>query len=379
MTDAAHLHIVAFNVPWPADYGGVIDVFYRVKALAEAGVKIHLHCYAYGRTPAPELAQLCEEVHYYHRSTGFRSQLASRPYIVQSRQSRQLLACLQADNYPILLEGLHCCSLLEHLDTARRAVYVRTHNVEHDYYAALAQAESSCWRRLYYRVEARKLRRYEPILSSATAVFAISDNDVAHFRTLGCKNVVLLPPCHGNSILRTLPGKGDYVLYHGNLSVAENEKAVCYLLKEVFADGRYPLIVAGRNPSETLCGAVAACPSATLVPNPDDESLDRLISQAHVNVLVTDQATGVKLKLLNALYRGRFCLVNSTMVQGTDLAQACVVADTSDEQRVALERLMSEPFTEQHIQQRKAQLKASDPAETIMSLIGTTSKKIAED
>ena len=31
-----HLHIIAFNVPYPANYGGVIDVFYRIKALAGA-------------------------------------------------------------------------------------------------------------------------------------------------------------------------------------------------------------------------------------------------------------------------------------------------------------------------------------------------------
>ena len=33
-----HLHIVSFNVPWPADYGGVIDVNYRIKALWASGV-----------------------------------------------------------------------------------------------------------------------------------------------------------------------------------------------------------------------------------------------------------------------------------------------------------------------------------------------------
>ena len=34
-----HLHVIAFDVPYPANYGGVIDVFYRVKALSEAGVR----------------------------------------------------------------------------------------------------------------------------------------------------------------------------------------------------------------------------------------------------------------------------------------------------------------------------------------------------
>ena len=54
-----HLHIVTFNVPWPADYGGVIDVYYRIVALAKTGVKIHLHCYTYGREEAKELEQWC--------------------------------------------------------------------------------------------------------------------------------------------------------------------------------------------------------------------------------------------------------------------------------------------------------------------------------
>ena len=39
------LHVVALNIPWPANYGGVIDIYYKVKALHECGVKIILHCF----------------------------------------------------------------------------------------------------------------------------------------------------------------------------------------------------------------------------------------------------------------------------------------------------------------------------------------------
>ena len=50
-----HLHIISFDVPWPADYGGVIDVFYKVKALHDIGVKVHLHCFTYGRQSQDEV------------------------------------------------------------------------------------------------------------------------------------------------------------------------------------------------------------------------------------------------------------------------------------------------------------------------------------
>ena len=33
-----HLHIISFDIPWPPNYGGVIDVFYKIKTLSEAGV-----------------------------------------------------------------------------------------------------------------------------------------------------------------------------------------------------------------------------------------------------------------------------------------------------------------------------------------------------
>jgi hypothetical protein len=49
---AKHLHIISFNVPYPLIMAGVIDVFYRIKALHDAGVKIHLHCFQYGREVA---------------------------------------------------------------------------------------------------------------------------------------------------------------------------------------------------------------------------------------------------------------------------------------------------------------------------------------
>ncbi len=29
-----YLHIISFDIPYPPNYGGVIDVFYKLKALA---------------------------------------------------------------------------------------------------------------------------------------------------------------------------------------------------------------------------------------------------------------------------------------------------------------------------------------------------------
>ncbi|MCD4732244.1 MAG: glycosyltransferase family 1 protein, partial [Bacteroidales bacterium] len=78
-----------------------------------------------------------------------------------------------------------------------------------------------------------------------------------------------------------------------------------------------------------------------------------LIRNAHVNILVTFQATGLKLKLLNTLYKGRFCLVNDKMLNGTGLHELCKTGNTSSEQKERLKELFNQDFNVENIQIRR--------------------------
>lgn len=410
-----HLHIVSFNVPYPADYGGVIDVYYRLQALWRAGVKIHLHCYTYGRPEAPQLERFCEEVRYYRRET-LPSKLFTRlPYIVSSRCNSQLLADLQADAWPVLLEGLHCCYLLSQLRQAQpqRLLLVRAHNVEHRYYSLLAKSEHRMLRRLYLLSDALKLQAYEPVLRQASHILAISDGDASYFRQQGYAPVSLVTAGHGEQSVSAPLGKGKYALFQGDLSVSDNQRAVEYLLNQVLTPvsgtPQFPLVVAGKNPPKKLsqlidkhnrklascCGCsykksrqgLSAVPNTNhavrLVANPDDAEMHRLLYDAHVCILFTGQATGIKLKLLHALYESRFCLVNSLMVQGTTLAPLCMVADTPQDTRQLLAALFNTPFTDTFRCQREVLLtkEYSDDtgAQTVLQLMEEQAAKPSGD
>ena len=78
------LHVVSFQVPYPPDYGGLIDVYYKLKALKEAGCSVVLHTYRYGMEEQPALLDVADDVHYYERFTGWRSMFSFLPYIVYS-------------------------------------------------------------------------------------------------------------------------------------------------------------------------------------------------------------------------------------------------------------------------------------------------------
>jgi hypothetical protein len=324
------LHIVAFNVPFPPNYGGVIDIFYKVQHLATLGVGVHLHCFQYGRSHAAELEAICLSVTYYTRRLNPLRLFSNIPFIVTTRQNTNLLRNLSADSLPILFEGVHTCYYLSHTALKYNKKLVRMHNIEHQYYEYLAIHEQNPLKKQYFRHEAAKLQHYQPLLGAADTLLGISPADTAYLKQQ-YPNIPVhwLPPFHAFNSIHTQLGKGNYILYHGNLAVSENENAAYYILHQIAPlIPTVPIIIAGSNPSQQLAQAIQNTPHTTLHANLTDTQLQLLIQQAHINILPTFQPTGIKLKLLTALYNGRFCIANNDMLAHTHLQSTCIIANT---------------------------------------------------
>lgn len=351
-TAERHLHIISFDVPYPANYGGVIDVFYKIKALHQLGIKVHLHAFHYGRNESEELSQLCHEVHYYKRRTYKNPFIGKTPYIVSTRNDDTLLRNLLYDDYPILFEGLHTTYHLADKLLKDRIKIVRMHNIEHQYYAKLEESERSFFKKYFFKVESQNLRSYEKILHHAQLIAAISPADFAYLNKK-FKGVFYLPAFHSNEQVQISTEDEPFVLYHGNLGVGENDVAARFLLREVFNDLDVPLVIAGNNPSDELIKLVEERSNVTIQPSLTTAQIDALISKAHINLLPTFQATGIKLKLINALYKGKFCLVNSLMVKNTGLESLCIVKDKPEQIRAEVKKLMSMTFDNNLLAQRQ--------------------------
>jgi len=332
------LHVVAFDIPTPPAYGGVIDIYYSVKALEQLGIRVHLHTFNYGRGDVNALKNLASKVTVYPRRKERKKLLSATPFIVLTRAHPVLLKNLLKEEYPILFHGLHTTAFLGHPKLTGRKKIVRTHNVEHDYYRGLAYSESSLWTKLYFYLEAWKLKRWEKTLLNADLLAAISEKDTAHFRSLH-PNVISVAAFHPNDGVRVPKQTGDYILYHGNLSVVENHVAAMWLVEQVAPHLDVTLMIAGKEPRQELVDAVEKAGGAELFSDLTVDELHQLVQGAQVNVLPTFQATGLKLKLLEALHSGRWCLVNPPMVQGTGLEELCVVAGNASEMVQAIKEL----------------------------------------
>lgn len=347
-----NLHLVSFDIPMPANYGGAIDVFYKIKAFYDAGYGVHLHCFQYGRDPSPVLDSLCASVRYYKRDINKTNLFRKRPYIVATRSSEELMKNLVKEKYPILLEGIHTCHYLEDPRLRKRKRIVRTHNIEHEYYESLGNVERNIFKRYYFFNEASKLRRYEQVLQQASGIAAISLNDQEHFSTFH-RNVKTVTAFHAQEEVNILPGRGEFALYHASLEVGENNRAALFLTKEVFNDLDIPLVIAGNKPSKELRETVRQYPNVTLNVGLSNEEISHLVSQAQINILPTFQATGIKLKLLLALHSGRHCIVNSPMVTRTGLEDLCVIADSADTMKDAVKYHFNLPFSPDETERRR--------------------------
>ncbi|MEO7444196.1 MAG: glycosyltransferase [Ferruginibacter sp.] len=340
-----YLHIISFEIPSPADYGGVIDVFYKLKALHNAGVKIHLHCFYKNRKPAPDLEQFCETVSYYPRQV--LPLHLKLPYIVASRTSDVLRQRLAEDDFPVLLEGIHCTALLQSGFLDNRRTVLRMHNLENIYYNNLAKNESQPLKKLFFQRESRRLLIYEKKIAPFVPHLALTTADKEALLLLNPgAEVTVIPAFIPWQICNFPDGTGTYCLYHGNLAINENEKAVVWLLDNVFNGLNADFIIAGKNPGKALVQVVSKNKRARLLANPSDEELTALISNAQVNVLPSFNTTGVKLKILNALFNGRHCLVNDPAVKKTGLQDFCSLAETPESFKENIKHLSEIPLSE---------------------------------
>ncbi len=189
------------------------------------------------------------------------------------------------------------------------------HNIEWQYYANLSELEDDVLQKAYFFIESIKLQRAEPsVVLHADQIITISTDDEAYFKEQK-PSTYYVPVFHPNTRVESPTGRGDFVLFHGKLSVADNERAAMWLIEEIFAETDIRSSLPGWEPSDRLKMLVERHENVRLVENPNDATMSKLVRDAQINLLVSFQRAGMKLKLVNSAAASG--IVNDNMVSGT--------------------------------------------------------------
>ncbi len=344
------LHIISFDNPFPANYGGVIDVFYKIKALKELGFDIYLHCFFdTNDTIADELKQITKQLFFYKKNRNPLFMFSSTPFAVKSRNHKDILKNILAIDAPILYEGLQSSMVKNKLKNLSYKQYLRLHNLEANYFYGAYKSEKNWVKKFLYYTDYIKYKKYQDCISEFDTVFTLSvfeTNYVASFS----KNAKYIPVFHGNKTMQNISEYGNYAFYHGDLRLADNKKSVAFLIQIFKKIPDYKLIIASNNGEQFVKSQIADSNTISFVSIENKQHLDALLMNAHINLMYSFQQSGTKLKLVNALFKSRFCLINSNMVDDPKIISLCEMAETEQEFELKIIQLKSQPF--QKLKQR---------------------------
>ncbi len=365
------LHMVCLRSPWPADTGGARDMLERLKALKQAGIRVHLHYFIRkDEAPADALIPLCDRISVYRRNDPWDGIRKGLPYIVACRSDERLFKQLTGDWDPILFDGIHTTAHLPKLHEMGRKMVIRMHNEEVRYYRSLIRFERNLIKKAYLYWESVRIKRWMKQLPKDVPLGCIQSDELEILKhQYGFTHSFLLPPPIPDQVDIAV-GTGGYCLYHGNLSIGENERAAIWLLRRVFAQIKLPLVITGRSPSRKLEQLVHFYQHTCLVADPSESELRDLIRKAQINVLPSMTDTGIKLKIFDALQYGRHCVINTKMQVGSPWTDSCTVSADASEMAADIQRLYPIPFTGKMIQERSDRLigwrNQLDPVEALI-------------
>jgi glycosyltransferase involved in cell wall biosynthesis len=351
------VHIVSQDVPYPVENGSVVDLYNKLATLHNLGVKIFLHCFTKNNIEQPVLNKFCEAIHYYPLMESKNNFSFKLPFILKSKQCQQLIDTLNKDDYPVLLEGIECTYYLYTGSLKNRKIIVRLHKPEFEYYNHLAKHEKNWFKKIHFLHQSKLLKKYEKVIANRAIILAVSEPDVETYKAMfGAAKVDYMPVFTPFKLAVSKEGRGSYCLYHGNLSIYDNEQAVTWLLNNVFNNLKVPFVIAGKNPTKKLVDIAHKYPHTCIVENLSENEMQDLIAKAQINILPSFNKTGIKLKLLNAIFNGRHIIVNDACVHGTGLSAACHTAEDAKSVIQKINQLYHQYFTDDEIQLRQGLL-----------------------
>jgi hypothetical protein len=340
-----NLHIISFDNPFPPNYGGVIDVFYKIKALHSLGFTIYLHCFHDERNSvSDDLKTITQEVFLYKKNRNPFFFLSGIPFAVASRFQKKMIKNIESIDAPIFFDGLQTTMLIQKTNLKNKK-YLRLHNLESNFFAGMTNSETNWLKKALYYFEGKKYQEYQKKIVQFDHVFPLSrfENELVKSIT---KATTYIPVFHGNENLKPLSEFGNYAFYHGDLRLPDNKKVAQFLIEIFKKIPNYKFLIASSAGKDFIENKIKFSSNIEFVTIENEAHLDRLLENAHINVMLSFQQSGTKLKVVNSLFKSRHCLINRNMIDDERILQLCEIATTKEEFVLKIQELTGKAFSD---------------------------------
>lgn len=323
------VHVWSMDRLEPPVYGGTLEVAGQVERLIEAGCQVVLHATTnntYAHAEALTLRDYPGVQFKTYRRNHWAIASLNRPYTVGSRNTRSLRRALQTASGKHAVQGSHLSAL-----RFPAAAVLRWHNPESLYYRSLSEY-SSGFKRMYLRWEAAKLARWERQLALRWEgpVWTLTSKDAQHWKALGGRGALVVPPQKRFEGMPPLtPASEQTMLVPGKFSVIENDRAARW-------SANLPLrIIWGGHGFSNSLRSLASAKNVDLLELPSDARMAQAFNEASMVLVHAEHSLGLKLKLIQALYQGRWIIAHEAAVAGLDWTEEMSILTYKDPQSLA--------------------------------------------
>lgn len=344
--------VVCSDFPYPADHGGRVDTWGRIKVLADLGWRIDLivcgkqmptetdkkHVYTY-----VEKIVLCD------RTSKLANLLHNIPMQVQSRNELEHVHIDEDYDY-VLLEGDYVYPILNNPKIKPEKVILRVHNDEAVYFKALARSTKNVLHKMYYHMESSKFTTLQKkMLEKVNKYLFISSKEFESFKQLNPSTQCLfLPPPVTKDIFGTNLFESKHVVFIGSLFMPNNREAIEWYLKHIhplmLKEPDYKFIVAGNSRNQSLSW-LEPFDLTNVIVHDSPKSLDNIYKSGYLFVNPMQNGAGVKLKTIEAIQNGLPVISTSIGCEGTGLVDTehIMVADSPEQFYRRIKQLFDNP------------------------------------
>ncbi|WP_313383952.1 hypothetical protein [Chishuiella sp.] len=342
MDKGKSLHFVSMDVPYPPNYGGIIDVFYKLKAFSHFEIEIDLHLFGFKERNIDIFKKYAKNVYFYKINQKSYYLLQRYPLSVRSRDGKLFYERIKSLKAPIFFESLKTTFVLNKYNLDDYPKYLRLHNVEQNYFFGLARSEKNIIKKALYYIEAKKYIDYEKIIYQFDEVFTLSKFEQNYTQKKFNKGK-FIPVFHGNKSFQLLSEKGKFALYHGDLRTSDNRKVVSFLI-DVFKEIDYPFVIASSTREDWVKSKIQNFKHIKFIKLKDFDHLKDLFENAHINISWSFQESGTKLKIINALFNSRFSIINKNVIDDKLISNLCIKVSDKSELIKAINKFKNQPF-----------------------------------
>lgn len=207
-------------------------------------------------------------------------------------------------------------------------VVLHQHNAEYIMWQGFSELEKNPFLKLAAYVESKRIKSYEKKICRCSDVVLAAPNDIENLSSIGISKKHFIETLHlGDEELLCAPDisfqqTGLSLLFIGSLDWEANRSGLLWFLQEVWPilTDRYQdlkFVIIGRNPGKNLQQEVKQLQRVELLGFVDD--VESFYAQSRVFLAPLLFGSGIKVKIVNALYRGIPVSTTSVGAEGLDV------------------------------------------------------------